>query len=118
MSDTPEAPASMNVRFSSTLGYEYLLTIRSFAEEKPGGELLKLIPDVETTLQNLGCKPVFGKNTQPQTTAPQEKAKEKPKKKPCPIHEGEFLYLRTNKETGQSWYSHQPDGSDEWCRGE
>jgi hypothetical protein len=109
MSDTPEAPASMNVRFASTLGYEYLLTVRSFAEENPGAELLNLIPDVEKALQQFGCRPIFGKNSQ--AAAP---AKEKPKGW-CPIHD---VQMKRHEKDGQTWYSHKDDTTNgEWCNG-
>lgn len=108
MTDTPEAPASMNVRFASTLGYDYMLTVRSFAEDKPGGELLGLIPDIEKVLEKLGCKPIFGKNSKPAAAQP---AGEKPKGW-CPIHE---VQMKRHEKDEQAWYSHQVDG--EWCHG-
>ena len=110
MTDTPEAAASMNVRFASTLGYDYMLTVRSFAEDKPGGELLGLIPDIETTLQKLGCKPIYGKNSKPAAKA---KAEQKPKEIICPEHNAK-AFLKTNKETGAQWYSHKL-ADDSWC---
>lgn len=107
MTDTPEAPASMNVRFASTLGYDYMLTVRSFAEDKPGSELLNLIPDIEKTLQKLGCKPIFGKNSKP---AGGEKSKGW-----CPIHE---VQMKRHEKDGQAWYSHKDDTTGgEWCNG-
>ena len=115
MTDTPEAPASMNVRFASTLGYDYMLTVRSFAEDKPGGELLGLIPDIEKALQKLGCKPIYGKNSGPFVTQPKaaiaQPAGEKPKGW-CPIHDAQ---MKRHEKDGQAWYSHQVDG--EWCHG-
>ena len=107
MADTPEAAASMNVRFASTLGYDYILTVRSFAEDKPGGELLGLIPDIEKALQKLGCKPIYGKNSKPA-----KPAGEQPKGW-CDIHD---VQMKRHEKDGSAWYSHKID-EDTWCHG-
>ena len=113
MTDTPEAPASMNVRFASTLGYDYILTVRSFAESKPGGELLGLIPDIEKALQKLGCKPIYGKNSGKAAKPAPAQPEQKPKEIICPEHNAK-AFLKTNKETGAQWYSHKL-ADDSWC---
>jgi hypothetical protein len=113
MSDIPEAPASLNIRFASQMGFECSLTLRSFDEEAGGLTLLGKLGTVEEKLHKKGCNPIFGKNSQPQ--ARDAEPEETPKKKPCPVHPGKFLYLRSNEEGGE-WYSHKV--GDEWCRGE
>lgn len=118
----PEAPASLNLRFASRHGFECQLTVRSFDAEKGGLTLLAKLEAVEQSLHKKGCKPIFGKNSQPAQQAAQQaepkaetKAEEKPEKKPCPLHPGKFLKLRRNDEGGE-WYSHKI--GNEWCRGE
>jgi len=117
MGDTPEAAASINIRFSSQMGFECMLTLRSFDEEEGGKTLLSKLGAVEEKLHSKGCKPIFGKNSQPQqqSQAAVAEPEEKPEKKPCPKHPGKMLKLRRNDEGGE-WYSHKV--GDEWCRGE
>ena len=108
----PEAPGSMNIRFASSLGFEYMLTVRSFKEQGAGTDLLGMIPAIETKLGKLECKPIFGKNgpkAAPQDVAPGED----PAEKACPIHDV-MMKRRTN--AGGSWYSHKL-ADDSWCNG-
>jgi len=109
----PEAPGSMNIRFASSLGFEYMLTVRSFKEQGAGTDLLGMIPAIETKLGTLDCKPIFGRNST--KAAPQQDVApgEDPAEKACPIHDV-MMKRRTN--AGGSWYSHKL-ADDSWCTG-
>lgn len=53
---TPEAPASLTVKFF--LGeFDCLLTVRSFAEDKPASELLAALPKLVKRLSDLEARP-------------------------------------------------------------
>jgi len=110
-SPIPEAPASLNIRFASEHGFECMLTLRHFDEEKGGKELLRRLRPLEELLHKKGCKPIFGKNATPKPT--ETKAEGKPEEIECPIHPNVFATLKTGKD-GAQWYSHKlDDGS--WC---
>ena len=115
----PEAPASLNIRFSMNQ-FECLLTLRNFEPDgfSAASKLVSGLPKVLEALYKKGAQPIFGKNgpvTQP-TQAKQEESEpdELPKEKPCPIH-NVMMKLRTGQ--GGHWYSHKlADGT--WCKGE
>ena len=110
MSETPEAAASMNVRFASQQGFEYMLTVRSFVTQGSGKALLDTIPSIEKKLAELDCKPIFGKNAATPAAKPVDA--EHPETKPCPVHPG--MNLNRKEKDGKIWYSHKlDDGS--WC---
>jgi hypothetical protein len=104
----PEAPASLNLRFSTQMGFEGLITLRSFSKEKGAKQLLDNLHRIEEELHTKGCRPIFGKNSAPAKTEPPDI----PVEHWCEEHQCEFQ--KWNKE-GRSWYSHQVEDTDEWC---
>jgi len=110
----PEAPGSMNIRFASSLGFEYMLTVRSFKEQGAGINLLGMIPAIETKLGKLECKPIFGRNNSAAKAPAQDtEPGEDPAEKACPVH-NVMMKRRTNDKG--SWYSHKL-ADDSWCNG-
>lgn len=106
MTDTPEAAASLNIRFASKGGFEGLLTVRGFEEEGAGLALLAKLGAIEESLHKKGCKPIYGKNSGKAAPAGEKS------KGWCPIHE---VQMKRHEKDGSAWYSHQVDG--EWCHG-
>ena len=113
----PEAPASMNVRFASQQGYDYMLTVRSFQEEGAGVALLELIPPIESKLNKLECRPIFGRGNGGKTATPVDD--EHPAQKECPVHAG--VMMDRKEKDGQIWYSHvigkDASGKSLYCNG-
>ena len=111
----PEAPASMNVRFASQQGYDYMLTVRSFQEEGAGVALLELIPPIESKLNKLECRSIFGRGNGGKAPVDAEH----PAQKECPVHAGAMMDRK--EKDGQIWYSHvigkDASGKSLYCNG-
>ena len=107
----PEAPASLNIRFSMNQ-FECLLTIRALEGDgfPAASKLVAGLPLVLERLYKKGAQPIFGKNGPPAKAPEPESGQER--EHWCSEHNCEFT---KKTKDGKSWYSHPIGDTGKWC---